>query len=259
MTAKTHFLKMDLKRCFCSKKLLLGVLGCILIMFFGSMEWMKTALSVFYVYDLLMSGMPFLIVLTFCALPYSGGFCDDLENKYIMQLLIRGNIRKYIASKIVTVVVSSISCYLLAASIYIGILHAKLTWLHSEEMQNFDDGNLLVQQGHYLGYLILMSLQFSLVTAVLSLLASYISLYINNRLLTLTVPLMAYYAVMYYGLRLFRGIPWLNIVFVYIPTQYRVGKDDGQSFLWAMFLAGIAILVLSIAIYKKVERRIWGE
>ena len=191
MVSKPYFFRMDIKRCFCSKRLLFGILGCIIVMFFGSMEWMKTALSVFYVYDLLMAGMPFLIVLTFCALPYSGCFCDDLENKYIIQQLIRGNIGKYVSSKIITIIISSMTCYLMAAFVYMGVLYIKLPWLNLDEMQNFDEGNILIQQGHYLGYLILMSMQFSLIVAVLSLMASYISLYINNRLLTLTVPLMA--------------------------------------------------------------------
>lgn len=63
-----------------------------------------------------------------CASAFAAVFCEDLENKYLRYSIGRGNLKKYVLSKVIVIYVSSIITMILGTLLFIMYLRLQLPW-----------------------------------------------------------------------------------------------------------------------------------
>lgn len=249
------YLKSDIRRCVNGKEFWIGNLCCFLILYFSGSDYVKYAGSVWVILNIVVGTMPFLLLLSFASMTYSDCFCADRENKYIQQMLIRGDLWPYVVAKTIVIQVSTMLTLLLSTVIY--VLYMRIQWPLFSETEKKELDLYLYTSMSDMPYLYIMAefLKFAILAGVLGILAAYISLYIQNRLLLLTVPLMVYYYAMNYTGRLKGDFLRFRIEFVYTPFFGSFIWDHAyQSYLWAAALAAILAVILNIAIIKKIRK-----
>lgn len=79
-----------------------------------------------YIYAVEMSGK--MIAYAFCASAFAAVFCEDLENKYLRYSIGRGNLKKYVLSKVIVIYVSSIITMILGTLLFVMYLRLQLPW-----------------------------------------------------------------------------------------------------------------------------------
>lgn len=261
MKQKIHYFSMDVWRCVSSGKIAVGAVGVCLVLLFASGNQVLS--TVFGVYTGVLYGMPFLVTMAFCAFPYADSFCEDFEAKYMNMALVRGNLRRYVLSKAVVIFFSSVVTMILGSCLYVVLLHIRLPW----GMDNFDEGVLstliefggfryFLRNGNHMIYFILTGLQLGLLAGILSMFASYISLYISNKLLVMSVPLIGYYLLYIYVPVIVGTEPMFDVKTIFDATYGKVCESDLLAFLYAVLVAVIASGVLTLGIYRKIRRKL---
>lgn len=101
------YIKSDLKRAFQIKRVCAGGLGVTFAMFF-SIYRMTDVTSVYRAYVDAIYFIPFMLSMTFCAIPFGGSVNEDLEHKFLNMLLLRESTIKYVVSKVIVMYISAI-------------------------------------------------------------------------------------------------------------------------------------------------------
>ena len=257
------YLRVDLPRAFLSWRFPAGAAGVALTMYVASLEGIAGDISVTYMVWLIVYGMPFLMCLVFSAFPYSGCFCEDFENKYAWPQIERGGLKQYAFSKTVTVMLSAAGAMTAGVVLYVSILHTGLPWFDAEDAVCQSAVTLggfrgVISGGHYLLYFALFGLQFGILSGILALLAAYVSLFINSRLLTLAVPFMSFYLISYYSGAVSGGNERMNLSYIFNAT-YNLWDNDIASFAYAVLVGAILSGVLGALILCRLKRRIGNE
>lgn len=261
MKQKIHYFPMDVWRCVSSGKIAVGAAGVCLSMLFASGNQVMS--TVFDVYESVLYGMPFLMTMAFCAFPYADSFCDDFEAKYMNMALVRGNLRRYVWSKVVVIFCSSVITMILGICLYVTIMHMKLPWSSNDftkgalsTLVEFGGFRYFLKKGCYMLYFIFTGMQMGLLSGMLSVFASYVSLYISNKLLVMSVPLIGYYLLNCYVPAIMGDKPMFNVKIIFDATYGKVCESDLLAFLYAVLVTMIAGGVLTLGIYRKIRRRL---
>lgn len=265
MKEKTHYFAMDIWRCFSSGRIVIGVIGVFLTLLLASKN--QIGMTVFDFYTGALYGVPFLLAMSFCAFSYADSFCEDFETKYTNAVLIRGNLKQYIMSKMTVIFFASELTMILGTCVYASVLHIWFPWCdNNREMGLY--GNLVEEGGfryflnneNYIIYFVLVALQLGLLAGILSVFASYISLYISNKLLVMSVPLIGYYLLFYYASALAGDMKWVKIKVVFDATYgIKVCENDLLAFLYAVFVTVLFGVILFWGIYRKIRRKLERE
>lgn len=260
-----HYIKVDLERAFLSANFIIGILGVLFVWIWGSMSSNSGILGNTIIFLLWWSAynIRYVFVMFFCAIPYAGCFCEDLEYGYIRQAVMRGNLISYCISKVFAITVSSIGAMIVGTGCFVLILNLFIPWaeldnsVYLSAIRNGSFHNVLAN-GHYFFYSILFALQFGLLTAVLALISACVSLYVNNKLLVWSIPLIAYYLISQYSWTIFAGdsMADLNVIF---SGRYNIFNNDILSFLYAIGITMAIIMVITFIIYRRLKRRISGD
>lgn len=266
MGRKVNFLnyfKVDLFRAFSSWRFLVGVFGVVLAMYIASLEGIASDTNVIYVVWIVVYGMLFMISLIFAAFPVSGFFCEDFEQKYINMLISRGNLKSYAISKILIITITAAITMMLGMVIYVSLLHMKIPWFDAEDSicqsaLSLGGFRSILAQKRYIVYFALFGFQYGILASVLALLAAYVSLYINNRLLTLSIPFMSFYLITYYSRALFGDAEKINLIYVFNAT-YNIWDNDMYSFLYALLFGAVLTVVLGKLIMHRLKRKLYYE
>jgi hypothetical protein len=260
-----HYLKVDLERAFFSSKFIIGVVGIVAIWVWGSMSsvgGIKDNTIIFLLWWGAFN-IRYVFVMLFCAIPYAGSFCEDMEYGYIRQAVIRGNLIAYCVSKVIAITVSAVGAMVVGTECFVLTSSMFTPWMEENNsvyiaaVRHGSFHNVLAN-GHYLAYSCLFALQFGLLTAVLALTSACVSLFVNNKLLVWSIPLIAYYLISQYSWTAFAGnsLADLNVIF---SGRYNIFNNDSLSFLYALGVAMVAILLLTAVIYRRLKRRINGD
>jgi len=257
-----HFLKMDFYRAVCSRRFTIGIIGIPIMMQLASIETFRWRLSVLNTFWLVVYSLPFLLTLIFCAFIYADSLCEDFEYKFIYAEIIRGNLCRYAMSKTITIFLTSVVAMALGMVLFAITLRLQVPWISLSESTYqvaITEGGFreILESEHYLAYFGLFGVQFGLLAGVLSLLAAYVSLYISNKLLVLSVPVVAYYLLVYFENGI-SGSPYLNIGCIFDASN-NLWRNDAFSFLYAVAIAVVFGLILSFLIYRRLNRRIRNE
>lgn len=263
MKEKIHYFPMDSWRCICSVKMIVGIVGVVFSLLLASGNFV--AITVLDYYSTALYGVPFLLTMPFCAFSYADCFCDDLETKYINASLIRGGLKRYAFSKVIVTFISSVVTMIMGNCIYVLILHIRYPWYVGEEstyttLINSGGFRYFLNNGQWMLYFSLVALQLGLLAGILSVFASYISLYISNKLLVISVPLIGYYLLYYYVSALAGDVVWFDLKCIFDATYgMKVCDNDLLAFLYAVFVAVVVVGGLYVAIYRKIRRKLERE
>lgn len=212
-------------------------------------------------------GVEFLWVLCITPLVYGMCFIDDFEHKYIYQELLRKKLSGYVCSKTFVIVMSSVLS--VVAGILLYVLLLRLTgheWVNVVRMAQGEDSYayyhslelwFLVEQGHYLSFMIMLAVQYGMLAGIISLIAACVSLYIRNRMIVMTIPLIIVYVLKYYA-PVLTGRQELNLLWYY--NIWNNSREWGNAYYvkcLIMFL--MCYLIISLWILIKIRRKLKNE
>lgn len=192
------------------------------------------------------------LVYIFCALPYAAAFCEDLENKYIYYTVNRGSLRNYTVSKVAHIYLASVVTMVAGVYIYCLIVRTQVPWAMTSDVY-YDiaaEGGYssLFLQSRYLLYCLIYALNLGLLAGTLSVAASYISLYIQSRIIVLTVP--ALLTLICYEIADTSIFTVASFEPIYNPFESDLLS---QLFIFAMSIIPVAIL--TVLIYRRLQKK----
>lgn len=247
-----NYLKMDLKRVIKGYRIYFSVLGVMAALFYAlEYRGLRPSVMESFFSAVTLSGIT--LTYMFCSLPYAFCFCEDLEHNYIRYEVIRGNLLRYVAAKAGVVYLSSVMSLLLGSWLFLFICRIKLPWVIEGRT---DLGVLLagtysswLVQEHYFIYCTLYALQLGLLAGMLSVISSFLSLFISNKVMVIAAPVCIYQI----------WIEFSNNQFYSTFSYHAYNKlfeKDWQCFLFVFALSIVPVFLLGIGIYIKLKRRL---
>lgn len=136
-------------------KLVISIALTMGVLLLSTLEGIALDTNVLYVFSIVMYGMPAMMILVCGAIAFADSFCEDIEHKYVMQQVIRGDIEGYVSARIFSIFTVTMLSVTFGIFLFANIMHFKLAW------------------------------------------AAYLSMFISNRMLVLSAPMVQYYFVDY--------------------------------------------------------------
>ena len=140
----------------------------------------------------------------------------------------------------------------LGSLLFVASIRLKIPWT-SEGLQDafFMEGmyGSLIVGKHYWPYVFLSALQMGMLAGVLSLAASFLSMFVSNKMLVLITPVLIQQILMEYS-----GKGWFNAMLIY-PTLNRFSTDI-QYFLTALGCSLCFSALFTWGIYQKIKNRL---
>ncbi|MDE7322426.1 MAG: hypothetical protein K2N73_06775 [Lachnospiraceae bacterium] len=239
-------------------KFIISVVLAIGVLLFSTQEGIALDTDVLYVFSIVMYGMPAMMVLVCGAIAFADSFCEDIEHKYIMQQVIRGDIERYVSARILSIFFVTMYSVTLAIFLFVCILHFKLAWVDVSGLQY----NHIIHSGRlrfflihkwYSMYYFLYGIQYSVLAGILSLWAAYCSMYISNRMLVLSAPMIIYYFMDYILSGISSGM--LNLSMIFSPSN-NIFLNDFLSVLLVIIIAAINLFLIRKLLIKILRRKI---
>lgn len=250
---KECYLESDMKRAFLSVRFP-GSVACVTATLFFSLYRMADIVSVYRAYMDAVYFIPFVLTLTFCTIPYAESFSEDVRHKYIQPMLLRGGIKKYVISKILTVYISSVLTMILGVAVFILLVKTRVPWSLAEDYLYPDIlTETLFKQGYHVLFFLIHSFFLGLLAGNLSVLAAYLALYWNEKLFVMSVPFLVYYILVYYAGQVVGNNPWLDIRQIF-NVSYNINGSSAYSLLWALGISLVFLIVMGICSYRKLRR-----
>ena len=176
--------------------LIIGVMSCVLA---GSYENMKESCILSLVSRTYQDSVVLLSTILAISV-YGNALLEDWEHKSEIQYRVRGNTHSYLLSKVIVAGVSAGVVMAMGGLLF--VLYCRLTghpWVAEDTVENFVQwGNTfyeLVQKGHYLGYCVVLIIQYSLLPVMMVQFGLLCSLFISSKAMTLILPLFTVYFV----------------------------------------------------------------
>lgn len=254
LTEKPKYLRMDFNRLLKKYPLYLAIAGVALSFIFSLENYafekgmVNSNVMDTYMYAVQMSGK--MIAYAFCASAFATVFCEDLENKYLRYSIGRGSLIKYVFSKTTVIYISSIITMVLGTFLFIVYLRMQLPWTGDMEMSNMSGMyEALWKNRHFITYILIYAVQMGMLSGALSLVSSFVSVIITNKMLIILTPVLIYQILME-----FRGSGWANIM-IFDPTLFQFKSDVGY-FLIVCGFSLIPSIICTWGIYKKIKTRL---
>lgn len=251
------YLRADLKRLFCSTKIILSVALTVGVLLLATLEGIDFHAGVLYVFSLVMYGMPAMMILICGALAFADSLCEDAEHKYMMQQIICGGAGRYVPARMCSIFLSAFVTTALGIFLFANILHFRLDWVGQSGQQHYDSllraGGLRIflKNREFEWYFLCYGLQYGLLSGILSLWASYLSLYISNRMLVLATPAILYYFTDYILAGIFSGRVSAGLIF---SASYNLFSDDLLSVLFAAAVTVVNFVLVWVLMTWKIKK-----
>lgn len=251
MGRRGYFLT-DLTRLLKGYELYAAVAGGVLALFFSLERQgiINGGVWETYFYATELSGM--ILVYVFCAFPFAASFCEDLEKKYLYYQLIRGNLKRYTGARVAVIYGSSVFVMVAASAIFMLLCRTQVPWsggLTELEIEQRGCYGGLIEGGHIFLYGLIYAFQLGLLAGTLSVTASFFSLFTSNKVMVWAVPLIIYQILMEYsGTSKFTAFSF--------RAYNKFYPSDWQNFLFVLALSLIPVILLWLAIYRKLRTRL---
>lgn len=248
------YLKADIKRLLCSARLVLSVLLTVGVLLLASLEEIYWDAGVLYVFSLVMYGMPAMMILICGAISFADSFCEDMEHKYLMQQMLRGNVSAYVAARMLSIFFAAMLTTALGIFLFVNILHLRLAWVEASGVEQYESllraGGLrkLLEGRSFELYFFCYGMQYGVLSGILSLWASYLSFYISNRMLVLAAPMILYYFTDYLLTGIFPGR--VNLGLIFSASNNLFSNDFLAQFIVAVTAIINFILLKPLMIWK---------
>lgn len=233
-----------------SGKTYLAVAGTAAAMFF-SLEQHGLQSSVLNAFSMALRLSGLTLAYTFCILPYALALCEDMEHHYVRYQVIRGNLKKYVFSKVAVIYLSSVAALLLGGCLFVLICRSQVPWIKEgytdmELMRNTAYGQFFSGK-HYGIYCVIQMLHTSLLAGMLSVSAAFLSLYISNKVMVIALPVCAYQIWVEFAPDEYAS------VYVF-RTTVKLFAHDWQCFFYALFFSLLFTILCGIGILRKLKK-----
>ncbi|MDD3278935.1 MAG: hypothetical protein PHG16_08640 [Lachnospiraceae bacterium] len=253
---KVHYFRSDIQRLIKNYPIYLAVFGVAVSIWFSlenyAFEEEMVNGNVLDTYSMAVNLSGIMIAYAFCAFSYATVFCEDLENKYARYSINRGNVWKYVVSKAVVVYGSSVITMVLGSLLFISAIRLKIPWTSDFGGQDMYLTGMycsLIAGEHYWAYIFLCTLQMGMLAGVLSLAASFLSMFVSNKMLILITPILIQQILLEY-----RGKSWFSVMLIY-PNLNQFSTDI-QYFLTVFGCSLCFSALFTWGIYKKIKNRL---
>ncbi len=239
------YLKADFKRSICSIKFILSVVLIICVLLFATQEGIALDTDVLYVFSIVMYGMPAMIILVCGSIAFADSLCEDLEQKYVLQQIIRGDLGKYVTARVLSIFITTIIATALGVFLFSSILHISLPWVEISGLQydhiiHAGGLRLFLIYRLYPFYYLCYGIQYGVLVGIMALWASCLSMFISNRMLVLSAPMIIYYFTDYALAEMSSGM--LSLAVIFSPSNNLFLND----FLSVTLVIGIAVMNLCL-------------
>lgn len=250
---KTHYLAVDIKRLFKDYKIYFAIIGVMVSLLFSLEDQGIGDSGVIMTYIISISMSGYMIAFVFCAFSYATVFCEDLENKYIRYQIIRGELKKYVISKVFVIYVASVFTMIMGTILFVLLCHVQIPWvsLRIDELDIAKTGcyAVFLEDKKYLFYCVICATHLGMLAGSLSVFAAFISLYISNKMTVLILPVVVNQILMEVA-----GDGKFTVFAFKAYNKFFV--QDWQNFLFATALSLIPVFLLTIGIFKKIKTRL---
>lgn len=184
-------------------------------------------------------------------------FCKEWVSHFDRFILMRCSVKGYIYGKVLGNVAAIYSSMAIAVTVFCLFIHfyLKLDLLDYSIMESQINAYIpygkVVMEGNPILYIIIISTIFATGVIFLTLLGMVISLYFPNKFVALASPYISYYLLC--SITLFFPEP-LEFLGIFMGTV-TISGNAGLNFLYNMGVLVIFIIIASVGIRRKVERR----
>lgn len=247
-----QMLLLDLKR-LCSWRLVFSVLG-VAFSFLFSLEYrgFHSGDSVFTLYRLSSGLSGQILTYIFCMSAFSFVFCEDLENSYIRYSVIRFNLHPYVFSKVILIYLSSMACMISGGILFVFGCTAIVPWASPKDIADGfgawgeEEFGFLLKEKHYVLYYFISLAFLGLLAGSLSVMAAYVSLYIRNKVMAFSLPILLYQA-----LCRFYASRWLSVSVFHLESHWF--DHPLLQIIYPIWLSIVSTILVSTAIFRKVQ------
>lgn len=256
------YVRMDIYRAFFSWRVLIATVLIALALWFGFIDVFIND-NVLTTFGNIAKNISFLLVFIFCAYAYSSCFSEDFENSSYRYSIIRGNTRKYVLSKIITICLITTVTMILGVLIFVVSLKFFVPWIPKLQSKNYSQYSFLISYGkfswllannHFILYYTCLALCMGLYASMLSLISAWVSLYISNKMLVLTIPVIVFYIIDILS-KIFHSFV-INDIFIY--QGYTI-SNTAATFIIIVLITILVTTLIYFAMLHKVKRRISNE
>lgn len=246
------YLVSDVKRLLKSYSFYISPVLVVFVLFFSleNMGFVNNSVIVTYFASTELTGM--MLVYVFCAFPYAAVFCEDMEKQYIRYAVIRGNYKSYVIAKLIIIYISSLLVMVLGTMIFLLLCRLHCPWvdwdINSYEIQLAGSFGWLVESGHYFLYCILSSVYLGILAGTLSVAASFLSLYISNKMAVWLLPMLIYQILISLS-------NYTDITVLHFRIQNKIFEYDWQQLLLVLAMSGIPVICSAIGICRRIRYR----
>ena len=246
-------IKIDLKRAFCSKLFLVGLL-CMIGVCYLNISWDNmNAPSVIYLVSGLAFGGFVQMIFVCGAIPYATSYLSDLENGYIRFLVIRGDLSSYLHSKIIVTALSGFVTVWIGKMLF--ALSLRLIFPTVDEYTSMSTAGVDLLFGvSPWAYIVVDAFLYAMAAAGFAVMALFISSLVRNVFVTVMSPLVLFFMIT--SLQQIFNLPQeieLNGLLMGYITAY---KDSWQFTLLHISVVWIiAILLVGKLFVWRAERR----
>lgn len=240
-----RYLKADFKRAVCSIRFALSVILSTGVLLLAAREGIALDTDVLYVFSLVMYGMPAMVLLVCGAAAFADSLCEDMEYRYVLQQVIRGDPESYVTARILSIFCAAALSAALGILLFAGILHIRLPWadisgFQYDHMIRAGGWRFFLTRGLYPAYYFCCGLQYGVLVGIAALWAAWLSIYVPNRMLVLSAPMIIYYFTDYALAEASSGM--VNLSLLFSPSNNLFLND----FLSVLMVIGIAVLNLCL-------------
>ncbi len=254
------YLKVEMLRGLRSYKFLFSILMVIGILFIGTLEGISTDVSVYYTFRIVMIGGAIIVMLAAGAFSYADSLHEDLEKKYMMQQVLRKNLKLYCISKTISIFILSMLTVALGIFFFTLILRSGVPWITEFELEPGGRYELDVigtrftwalESKNFPLFYLLYGLQYGVLAGNLAIISSLIGLFLPNRMLIYASPMILYYMVEVFLHESELRIMGVASIFDGFIDYF---EHDVMSVGITIFISLIIIILVATGIYHKLRR-----
>ncbi len=256
---KKYFL-IDLKRGILSSRCLFSIFLVIIVFWVFTLEEAPfTEEYVVRIFSSVINSGAFLVGLSCGAVAFASSLCEDVERKYLTQQIIRGGIKPYVTARVSSIFIITSLVVCTGVFVYAISLRMVFPWILESAVESgyyevLLNGRLSVvaEAGNYPIYYLLYAAQHSLLSGNLAIWAAYISLFIQNRMIVMSSPMLLFYLLDSLTIQLFPE--FLGVYNIFSP-EISLFDNDLKSFALIILISSINICILKVLTERRIRRK----
>lgn len=251
-----NYFKIDAERMLFSLRFWVAVLFVPCILLAGILEDVSLESDVCGIVAIVMYSIPSVLILLCGSFAFADSFCEDIEHKYMMQQILRGGIKQYVAARLINIFLGAMAVTALGLLLYACILRIWFPWNGVSDI--YEDWLVagrftgLLSHQHYVLYFLMYGIQYGALVGILALWSAYISLFAPNRMLVWSFPVIGFYFFDNLYSTLFPGNAAISLLFT---LSFNAFKNDWMEMVVIVSISLVHIILLYGLVIRRIRRR----